>query len=50
MSIGSSLVAQWVKDPVVTAVTQLRLLLWRRFDPWPWNFHMPWVQKKKVCK
>ena len=18
-------------------------LLWLRFDPWPWNFHMPWV-------
>ena len=21
-------------------------LLWLRFDPWPWNFHMPWVLPK----
>ena len=21
-------------------------LLWCRFDPWPWNFRMPWVQPK----
>ena len=26
----------------------LRLLLWCRFDPWPWNFHVPcWGQAKK---
>ena len=27
-------------------------LLWRRFDPWPGNFHMPQVQpkgKKRTC-
>ena len=22
----------------------LRWLLWRRFDPWPWNFCMLWAQ------
>ena len=32
--------AQWVKDP---ALSQLWLgsLPWCRFDPWPWDFHMP---------
>ena len=42
---GSILVpAWWVKDP---------MLPWHRpqlplgFDPWPGNFHMPWVQPKK---
>ena len=24
-----------------------RSLLWLRFDPWPWNLHMPLVQLKK---
>ena len=23
------------------------LLLWHGFDPWPGNFHMPWVLPKK---
>ena len=23
------------------------LLLWHGFDPWPGNFHMPWVWLKK---
>ena len=38
--------AQWVKDAVL-------LQLWHRpqprlrFDPWPGNFHMPWVHPKK---
>ena len=36
----SSLVAQWVKDPML-------LQLWHRFDPWPVNFHKPWVWPKK---
>ena len=38
---GSSLVAQQVKD---SGLPQL----WRghRFDPWPSNFHMSWVQPK----
>ena len=22
------------------------VLLWHRLDPWPWNVHMPWVQKQ----
>ena len=44
---------QWVKDPVL-------LQLWRRlqlrleFEPWPGNFHMPWLPStargKKTCK
>jgi len=38
--------AQWFKDLAL-------LQLWRKlhlrlgFDPWPENFHMPWVQPKK---
>ena len=35
--------AQWVKDPVLS-------LLWRRFDPWPGNFHMPQARPKKKVK
>lgn len=37
---------QWVKD---LALPQLchRLQLWLRFDPWPRNFHMLWVQPFK---
>ena len=31
---GSSLVTQWVKDPVLSLLW-LGLLLWRGFDPWP---------------
>ena len=34
----SPLVAQWVKDPVLS-LQWLWLLLWRRFDPWPGNCH-----------
>ena len=30
----SSLVAQWVKEPVWS-------LMWHRFNPWPRNFVMP---------
>ena len=37
---GSSQVAQWVKDLVLS-------LLWHRFDPWPGNFYMPWPKEKK---
>ena len=37
--------AQQVKDPAMS-LQQLRLLLWFGFDPWPGNFHMPWVQPK----
>ena len=43
---GSSLVAQWVKDPMLS-LQWLRLLLWRRLDPWPRNFCMPQAQPKK---
>ena len=44
--------AQQVKD-LVLSPQQLGLLLWcrfnpcPRFDPWPRNFHMPWVWPKK---
>ena len=31
---------QWVMDLVLS-------LLWYSFDPWPGNFHMPWVWQKK---
>ena len=36
---------QWVKDPAL-------LQLWPklRFDPWPGNFHMLWMQPKKGGK
>ena len=42
----SSLVAQWVKDPVLS-LQWLRSLLWRGFNPWPGNFHMLRVQPRK---
>ena len=42
----SSLVAQWVRDLGVSLMW-LWLLLWCRLDPWPGNFHMPWVRAKK---
>ena len=42
----SSLVAQWVKDLVLSLVW-LGLLLWHRFNPWLWNFCMLWVLPKK---
>ena len=32
--------AQWVKDPALSLLW-LWLELWRGFDPWPRNFHMP---------
>ena len=28
----------------------LGLLLWCRFDPWPWNFHMSWAWPRKKKK
>ena len=37
---------QQVRDPALS-LQQLGLLLWRGFDPWPGNFHMPWVWQKK---
>ena len=36
---GSSLVAQWVKDPVLSLLWP-ESLLWCRFNPWPGNFNM----------
>ena len=36
LSLGVSLVAQQIKYPALS-------LLWREFNPWPRNFHMPWV-------
>lgn len=41
--------ARWVKDP---ALLQLgyRLQPWLRFDPWPRNSHMLWMQLKKKKK
>ena len=38
--------AQWVKDLALTLLW-LGLLLWRRFNTWPGNFCMFWVQPKK---
>ena len=38
----SSLLAQWVKDPVLSLLW-LRSLLWYRFDPWSENFYMRWA-------
>ena len=52
--------AQWVNDlaclcsvagsipsPVLWVKDRALLQLWLGFDPWPKNFHMPWVQLKK---
>ena len=38
--------AQHVKDPVLSLLW-LRLSLCFRFDPWPQNFHILWMQPKK---
>ena len=38
--------AEQVKD-LVLSLLWLRSLLWCRFDLWPGNFWMPWVQLKK---
>ena len=43
------LVARQVKDWVVSLLC-LGSLLWRRFGPWPRNFHMPQVQLKTKTK
>ena len=44
---GVPTVVQWLKD---LALPQLwyRSPLQLRFDPWPENFHMAWVQEKKI--
>jgi len=38
-----SSVAQWVKGLAL-------LLLWHRLNPWPRNFHIPWMQPQKKKK
>ena len=35
-----------VKDPALSLLW-LGWLLWYRFNPWPGNFHMPWVCETK---
>ena len=47
--LGSSLVTQWVKDPVLLQLWQ-RWQLQLGFDPWPGNFHTLWVQLEKKKK
>ena len=46
LKLGSSLVAQQVKDPVLPQLW-CRLQLWHRFNPWPGNFHMLQTGPKK---
>ena len=50
-NIRSSLVAQWVKDPVLS-LQWLGLVPCHGFDPWPGDFHVPqvWPEKKKKKK
>ena len=38
---------QWVKD-LVLLLQRLGSLLWRRFVPRPWNFHMPWIRPPPI--
>ena len=38
--------AQGVKDPALLLLW-LRSMLWRKFNPWPGNFYIPWSQPKK---
>ena len=40
---------QWVKDPALS-LQWLGPLLWRMFNPWPRNFHMPQAQPGKKKK
>ena len=40
--------AQWVKD-LALSLLWFRLLLWHRFDPWPWNFFIPTKTWSKMC-
>ena len=43
---GKFPVVQDVKDPVLPQL-QCSLQLWHGFDPWPGNFHTPWVWPEK---
>ena len=47
IGIGSSLVVQWVKNPVLSLLW-LESLLWHGFHSWPGNFHMPWAWPKNI--
>lgn len=38
-TVGGSLMAQWVKD-LVLSLQQPGMLLWRGFDPWSGNVHI----------
>ena len=46
---GAGVPSQWAKD-LELSLQQLRLLLWRRFYPWPGNFHVLQAQQKKKKK
>ena len=48
--VGSSLVAQWVKDLALSLEWLLKWLLWHGFDPWPRNFYMLKERKKERKK
>ena len=45
-SVGSSPVAQQVKDLSLPPQLWHRLQLGCRFDPWPGNFHALWVWRE----
>ena len=45
--MGSSLVAQWLKD-LVLLLLWLWLQLWHQFDPWAGNCH--WMKQKTTTK
>lgn len=49
MMIWNSPVTQQGKDPALSP-KQLESLLWFRFNPWPRNICMSWVQQKKNKK
>ena len=49
LNIGSSLVAQKVKDPALLLLWH-RLQLWYRFNPWPRNFQCHGCGHKKKKK
>ena len=49
MLLGSSLVAQWIKD-LALSPPWLRSLFWHAFNPWPRNLHMLLGGKKKKKK
>ena len=48
-NLGAPAVVQWIKYSALLQLwhrSQLRL----RFNPWPGNFHLPWLQPKKKGK